>query len=349
MAKLNRRDYLKQMAITTAAIAGSGLDIFAQHPRRKILPHEIRPGEEVEIASFDPLKEYFKGWPPAAARPANPQILVTFDGLIDFYYNRDGSYAKTCGVGFQRADGHHRPTVEVLRNAQTYWAERQIDNNSEVILRVVNSMNPDPNVNYFMSDSASPSPYDFRWTIDMQSDPWYPNSRTKGNYSARMFVRNGTFFTQEHTRYNLDQAIKVETLGIAYLRTAELGKPAKVIADEIKLVDTEYVLLNVNGEAKELRQDGYKYEVKFKNLCDPTSGGDHCDFDWKHFQEVKRNDFHHHRDALDLPKFSLKYSVVIAPNEISAKSFRQSRDRRRVSNDAAPCMGAGYGGGNGPS
>ncbi len=82
-----------------------------------------------------------------------------------------------------------------------------------------------------------------------------------------------------------------------------------------------------------------------------TPGGP-CSFKWDHFQEVMRNDFHYHRDALVLQGFAAKFSVALAerptPPPIAGRPKRM-HDRIIYNTAEAPCMGAGYGGGPGPA
>lgn len=100
-----------------------------------------------------------------------------------------------------------------------------------------------------------------------------------------------------------------------------------------------------------MANNGKEYIVRLVNMCaDPTPHGP-CSFEWEHFQEVKRNDFHHHRDALVLRGSDAKYSVVLAERPTLARMSDKPKtgsDWHLFNTDAAPCMGAGYGGGNGP-
>jgi hypothetical protein len=142
--------------------------------------------------------------------------------------------------------------------------------------------------------------------------------------------------------------MKIESLGVSYVRTAALGKPANVVGDGIPLGATEHVLLKVNGQEKPLPNNGKKYEVRFRNICSDNTPHGPCDFVWWDFREVKRNDFHHHRDALVLPAFSIKYSVILTPGQLPVGTRDPPRDRHKENTNDAPCMGAGYGGGGGP-
>ena len=339
MAKIRRRDYLKAMAASAVALAYSGRDVFAQGSRRGSRPRSQR--KEAEIESFDPLVEYFQTWPGTEVAPdANAPVLVTFHGLLDFYYNSSGSNSGACGVGFPRGGGHHSRILEIFENGiRTPNQPIPINNNAELNLRIVeNPSQPLPTKVEFLKNGG---PQDFRWFIDMQSRPWYRGVVTKDSpgYGARLFVRQGTFFTTKRTKFLLDQVIKVEVGPVSHFKRTELGQPGEVIGAAINLGRNQHVLLTGNGSDIRLPHDASKkYEIRFSHLCPHTSGGP-CHFDHRHFQEVKRNDFHHHRDALDLPGFSAKYTVVLAPGQKT----------RIDSNDAAPCMGAGYGSGNGPA
>ncbi|HVQ35884.1 MAG TPA: hypothetical protein VMS31_00020 [Pyrinomonadaceae bacterium] len=188
---------------------------------------------------------------------------------------------------------------------------------------------------------------DFRWLIDMQSQSWYPNTQTRsGAYAAKLFVRHGTFFTQHLTKYALYQVEMLQ--GIPFPK-APLGRPAQEIGAEITLGGTESLVLTVNGSPIPWAIDPLKrYEVRFSNMCtNPTRRGP-CDFFWWHPQEEKRNDFYHHRAPL-MPSPSAKYGVVLASGQLALGTRDPIRGRHKIMNtNDAPCMGAGYGGGDGP-
>ncbi|HSS22240.1 MAG TPA: hypothetical protein VLL54_19370 [Pyrinomonadaceae bacterium] len=303
---------------------------------------------ENELETIDALSEYFQDWPETQSRPENPPVLVTFDGLVDFYYNTEGSNAGACGIGFELADLHHLATVEVFEDGQSLWGRVPIDGNFEVRLGTVNAAGAEQPADAKFLKSGGTD--DFRWLIDMQARPWYPGTQTRGSYAARLFVRNGTFFTKSHTKYVLHQALKIELADISHVGTAVLGNPASVVGDEIVPGANEHVLLKVNGEDKPLPNNGKKYEIRFRNICADNTAQGPCDFIWWDFLENKRNDFHHHRDALVLPQFSAKYSVVLAPGELPIGTRDPPGDRNKDNTVDAPCQGAGYsGGGGGPA
>jgi hypothetical protein len=349
MSEMNRRDYLKRLAASTAGIAGSGLEVFGQRTRRKTRPQKTKRRQRVQTVTIDAIAENFQQWPGTQARPASAPILVTFHGLVDFYYNASGSNAGTCGVGFHRGGGHHTPKVEVYETGNSSPIESiPIANNSEVRLGIVNAANQDQPAKVEFLKNGGPD--DFRLLIDMQSRSWYPGTQTRGVYAAKLFIRHGTFYTLEPTVHKLNQVVKLELPGLpSYIVKGDLGRPANVIGDAMNLAGTERALLKVNGREIPLPRDAQKtYEVRFSNMCTNTVPQGPCDFFWWHYQEEKRNDFHHHRDTLVLPPFSAKYSVVLAPGELPPKKRDPQRGRDMANTNDAPCMGAGYGGGPGP-
>lgn len=302
---------------------------------------------EIQLETIDALAENFQQWPETQYRPQNPPILVTFEGLLDFYYNRTGLNERTCGVGFQRADGNHSPMVDILEDGQLWWGPIQIPNNAEVRLGLINAEGQEVQVNVAFLKNGQAD--DFRWMIDMQSQFWYSGLHTTGNYQAKLFIRNGTFFTKSPTKFELDQVIKIEKLGFPYARFARLGKPANIVGAEILPGETEQVLLRVDGQDQPVPNNGKKYEIRFSNMCtNPTPDGP-CDFFWWDYHEVKRNDFHHHRDALMLPGYVVKYSVALADGELPEETRDPPRNRHMENTNDAPCMSAGYGDDNGPS
>ena len=294
--------------------------------------------------------ERFQRWP-AGNRPANSPILVTFYGLLDFYYNVDEPNKGIGEIGFQRADGKHVPTAEVFEDGTSIWS-MELAHNAKVDLGVVNAAGQDQQpaqVKYLKNNR----PDDFRWMIDMQALGWYPGVKTKDVYAAKLYIRHGTFFTQTRTYYELIQAIKVEPETSPYLRFLPLGKPADVVGDEIGLTGTDKLSLKIDGheEISLPKNAGKKYEVVFSNICfDDKPHGVVCDFDWWDLHEARRNDFHHHRDALMLSG-GPKVSVALVDGQLRPGEHNRGRPHLKshlLSTYDAPCMGAGYGGSHGP-
>lgn len=338
---MNRRNYLKQMALGAAGIAGAKLEVFGQRSRSSKAP-KVRRDKGAREVTIGALAENFQRWPGTQVPIANPPVLVTLEGLLDLYYNVGGPNDKTCGVGFHRGGGHHVPTYEVREIGDTSPARPiRISNNSEVILGVVNAADQDKAamVEFLKNNSTE----DLRWLIDMQSQSWYPGTVTQGNYSVRLFIRHGTFSTKVHTQFELNQAVATNLPAFPYLVTGSLGKPANVIGDAISLGTGEKVLLRVNRGIVTIPQDPTKrYLVRFTNSCPHDNPA--CEFCWSDPHEEKRNDFHHHRGTLVPKPFSLPYSVVLKPNQ----GQLPCREKMASTNEA-PCMPAGYGDGNGPS
>lgn len=354
---MNRRDYLKQMGIGAAAIAGSQLEVFAQHPHRR------NTGKVAAKASTTPddgmqteaqLAENFQRWPPTLSRPSGPTIIsVSLHGLLDFYYNDDthpeADKKNSCGIGFHRGAGNHRARVHITKDGEPLpeWQLVPINSNPEVKLGIENK----PASVQFLK---SHQPDDFRRMIDMQSESWYSDVPTKttpnGIYAARLFIRHGTFFTLAPTALSLKKVFKVESAvppisNIPVPIGGDLGKPAAHVGCDILLNGTEKVVLRVNGRVISLPEDGQtgRYEVAFSNTCYDNQA-QVCHFDWRNFRESLRNDFHHHRDILRLPGYAIRYAVILA--EVPSLTVLGNEDKANSAD--APCMAAGYGGGNGP-
>jgi hypothetical protein len=343
---INRRDYLKKMAAATVALGAARLDVIGQSPRQKRGSRQTSQAAAVQSVDF--LAENFQTWPKADARPAHPTIKMYFKGLLDFYYNPVSSDHGFCGVGF--IGGHHEPTIRITENGHAWLGPMPIDKDEKATFGIVNGAHQlqPADARFLKDDSAN----DFRWLIDMQAASWYPGTsfKDKPDYGAKLFIRNGTFFTNNRTRYKLLQSLRVEQSNVSYLPGGDLGHPAEVMGCEIQLGANESVSLMVNGQQKYMENNGKEYVVTFSNECKNMGHGE-CTFSWDHFQEIKRNDFHHHRDALK-PTFPHKLSVVLGEPPAAEPVIGQLK-KKRIQEDAdtaaAPCMGAGYGGGPGPA
>jgi len=300
----------------------------------------------------DPRLLRFLDWPNADRPIVNAPVEVFFFGLLDFFYNSDG----TCGVGFHSGDGRHVPEIIVIEdngNDESVILQEPLPNNASIRLGVVNNMGVELDSDVtFLKDGSDE---DFRWMIDMRALGWYlgVDSNEVGPYSARLFVRQGKFFTYWRTKFKLVQSLKVEPEAQNdFLRLQRLDTCANVIEDAIFMNPNDRIRLKINNVVTEWQPDQRRYKFIFANLCyDDINQRNKCHFDWESREEAIRNDFHHHRQTLrvgGLPQLS----VALQAGELGPGDHDDGGPfigALMVSTNEAPCMAAGYSGGNGPA
>jgi hypothetical protein len=286
--------------------------------------------------AIDQVPTYrFPNWPPAQTLQADPRVKVYFYGLMGFMYNQP-----VCDVGLYRADGRHRLEIRVVRNNQDDPPITLPPNLKTLSLAVRVSDTEKPAEVKFLKNGLED---DFRWMLDLQSQDFYPDvARSNDAFKVILTIKQGIFFTETRTMYNLDRVTRpfpfIETPLQLGKDPQDLGHPADCSGAAIDLVANEslYLLAN-NQEVISLPyQVDVSYEIYVSHEC--FENDNVCPFDHKSWRESKRNDFHYHRDGLALSTFRDRYSVALSPNQVIDKGGKV-----KTSTDLAPCMGAGYG------
>ena len=291
----------------------------------------------------------FQNWPGAnvlpGAQPGGTVIDLYFWGLLDFGYKREADHG-SCEVGFLRADGRHRPKIEIFENGTRI--DLGLPGNFRSITVGIRSNSGDkPAETHFLKDDSD---QDFRWVLDLDNEEFYPENFPKNQnavFAAKLTVRHGTFYAYTRTEFLINRVTRIpldplELLPLSALPTLSLDHPADIVGAKIALTATEYLSIIVDGHEARLPIDAAKhYEVLFTNLCFENNG-DRCGFDWSNRHESQRNDFHFHRDILTLPALRLRYSVALG--ETPPEHDPPRIVFHLVNTPEAPCMGAGSGG-----
>ncbi|HSS22241.1 MAG TPA: hypothetical protein VLL54_19375 [Pyrinomonadaceae bacterium] len=352
MTTINRRDYLKKMAVGAAAIAGSKLDVFAQRARRRRRRRPETPTPKP--ARRDPS---ILNWSITQTRPS-PDAFVTaiFAGLMGFTYD-----PQSPGQGKVGFHGHedHNLIVKIYRiegGVCTLNPQQPQATNKKITLGVMPTSNQP--VNYYEYNPGVPldrfagDAYDFRWLPDLDGPDFYPDNYDahSDHFKRWLYVKNATFYTRMRTNSKFNLVTQDSDLTKPNALIKPFGYVARYMAAAIELpADGEYVALKVDSNpAIELRPaPGVKYQIVFSNecgICPPPSQAELEGND-----ERLRSDFHYARKVLKLPGSRVKIALKL--DGLPASSSPQDFCRIGIvirNTDAAPCMGAGYGGGDNP-
>src|SRR6266513_2636245 len=220
-----------------------------------------------------PPHDRFVTWPAARNLPVGPVIDVFFVGLLDFCYKPETDRG-VCEVGFLRADGRHQPKVEIFEDDAPY---KTIANFTRVTFELRNNGNAEQANALFLKDGTDPN-QDFRWVIDLDAPPFYPEDYDKngGVFTAKLVVQQGVFFSAHRTKYPINRVTRlpVEVPGVGGVNAASLDHPADIIGTKIPIGANEYLSVIVDGvEVAKLPVNPLKkYEIKVSNICIKENG-----------------------------------------------------------------------------
>lgn len=361
MTHINRREYLKRMAVGAAAIAGTQLDVFGQHPRHRRTRRQETKRPEATRRDPSILNWNITNDPP------KPDAFVTaiFAGLMAFSY--DSRPAGVGGVvGFHAGHSNNHDLKVKIYNypACTLYKEVEIKPSTKTISLQVMPTSTRP-VDYYQypteifdrfSGSSDPNWLrDFRWLPDLDGPDFYPDRYPKHNdhFKRWLNIKNATFYTRMRTNTKFNLVTQVDDLTKPNQLIKPYGYVARYMAAAMPLpAGGQYVALQVDNlppipldpgaDGKKQYQIVFVNECKSKN-CKPELG----DLDGN--DERLRSDLHFARKAMKLPNGRVRIALKRTPGEVPADKPNFCDDDLSGRNtDAAPCMGAGYGGGNGP-
>jgi hypothetical protein len=350
---LNRRDYLKKLAAGAAGLAASQVEIFGQRNRGR--SRRPQPRKPAARQRFDPG---LLNWNITENRPASDAFVTAiFGGLMGFTYQPDarGGDGK---VGIHGHSNMHSLVAKIYRypGCTPHSEQPNILPSTKNITLQVMPVSNEP-VAYYehnpnqLFDRYSGDPDDFRWLPELDGADFYPENYDKHNdhFKKWLHIRNATFYTRMKTNSKFNLVTQESDLSKPNRLIKPYGFLARYMAAAIPLpAGGQYVSLQVDSQ-RPIRLDpdgGAKYQIVFLNECSacaPPSAGDLSGND-----ETRRGDFHFARKAVKVPggrvKIALKLEENVTPSRPNFCSELVIRNT-----DAAPCMGAGYGGGNGPA
>ena len=331
---MNRRDYLKQMGLATAVTIGSnhlaGLRAFAG------TSSEVNSDSSNSYDAIPP-QTILGDWPTGTKPdPANFTVKLIFSGMCIFGYN-----GKEANVAFHRGDKtKHKMAIMAFEkgtpctNIYTVADGTQQASIGTIEVGIEGKSN---DVNFFLGNDFCRAgdigdELDFRWLIDLEGPDGFKKELKPKNhdkFSTKLFVRHGTFYTYQRTNATF------KAMG-GKLDGKYFGHVAKVMAANIgPLNNGESVYLRVDGRPVVPNMTkgttGTQYEIYFLN---DRQTGDDTDFDMV-FDE--------------LGSFTDKFTLVRVgpPKEEKTKDLCQNLPLVTRATDEAPCMGAGFGSGNG--
>jgi hypothetical protein len=280
----------------------------------------------------------------------NAFVTAIFAGLMGFSYDAQRQEGR---VGFHPGNSHHSLTVYVFQidsggscspigdPIRTVRREITLQARPASTVPVKYYQFPGP-FNRFDGD-----PYDFRWLPDLDGEDFYPESYAKhGHFTRFLRVKNATFYTRMRTNSTFNLVTQPDNVTPNRL-IRHFGHVARYMAAAMPLpTGAQDVALQIDSQpAIPLpASSNVRYQILFENECDNCvnpSGDILIGTD-----ETKRNDFHYARKALMMPGARLNIGLKLR-EEHAPDDPDFCMGAHRVT-DPAPCMGAGYGGGNGP-
>jgi hypothetical protein len=272
---------------------------------------------------------------------------LIFQGLTSFCHK-----GKECDVTFFRDDSDHPVEVKVYEITDRC---RQIftttDRNNPIFIKrmSVEVEGKDSDVSFFhvgqpnVFDRRTGAPKDFWWLLDF--DGIYGKKVDKEKSKTKLSVKNGVFYTYQRTNSTFDAVG-----GPFPAQGQDIGHIAKIMAVDIPLNLGQSVVLKINGSGDVVRpltlNPGTRYEVYFNNEC------------WKDDEKCSASDFDLNFKITKLQeheKFTLKLTyngsdqapTGLCISDEYTRRLRRLEKRGGRGTDRAPCMGVGFGEGDG--
>ena len=276
----------------------------------------------------------YPGWPTAPSLPNQPRVRAVFMGLIAFSYNRNRTRAE---LVFNDGDNRHQLEITVIENNQ-------------IVDRFTNARSISLGIEgeqarvYFLREGGT---QDFGYLVDLNDARFYPHNTPQKPFGVKMTVTQGTFYTEKLTKYRLSKVtVPAGNIPLGWWNEDRIGQLAEHVAVAFDLAGNQLVSLTVNGQTTGFpTQPGRQTLITFDNVC--KENGAPCRHRRGNLFESLRNDFHFHRDILDLPLSPFRYGLELATGELTSKGLDPVTGLKPQSNDEAPCTGGGYGGADG--
>lgn len=344
MTDMNRRTLL---ALLGSVPVVGGLMTQAQKPSPK--PKQ-KPTAESKLAAV-PLPK----WPVSTTAPdikVNPGIRLIFQGVMAFCHR-----GKECEIGFLREhderDNKHQFEIKIFEivegkanskaNQKTTAQKcRQIfyttdENDSPFIKKISLAIDGESSdVSFFHVgppnefDRYGGHPNDFWWVLDL--DDIYGRKLPKNNSITKLTVKHGVFYTYQRTNSTFTAK------GGPYVEE-DKGYMPKIIAADLRVPLGRSVTLKTDGNdlfhPLEIKS-GTRYEVYFSNECWTPEDKKCPDMDFPlNFKITKLK---------DNEQFKL---VRTKEGDDDPPPYLCITEDYKRGSDRAPCMGVGFGQGDG--
>ncbi|HZG51407.1 MAG TPA: hypothetical protein VEZ40_04655 [Pyrinomonadaceae bacterium] len=300
------------------------------------------------------------GWPPTDDLPNDPTVILVFHGLMGFAYNPLGF----CEVGMHAKAPEHEFSVHAYGSTTpsdddllySYKAGPAGDMAINVIRFDVKNPRTEgvqfykPGVTSIANQQEASDDRAFSAVLDLEGPDFYnrPLRKKPGAFKPRMHVKNGIFYTYARTPKQFRRSAPNDDLN--------LGRIAWLIGANIYLQDDGFVSLRIGSEELRLKAaGGRKYLLFFNNGC---PHGD-CTYIPTSAKKEKRNDFYLYYKTFDIPNDREEYELVLNDSRLTPRAIDSAPKSvanlrsilgplaDKLSNDEAPCGGAGYGKGGG--
>ena len=342
MKKINRRDYLKGMGAAAGVIAGTELNVLAQHHTQA----SSTPAQQ-KTSRADTSSDV-----QAAARESNllstSDVTLVFHGLMAIWHEA-GQWV----VGFhsKKSGNHeHQLMVRAYRKTGSGPCTQLGDPDPEkakvlpgepLLLEITEPRILD-GVYFFQPPMTAGRKHDndFSWIVDLESQDWYgPNLDRNNVHDPRLIITNGLFYTL------------MKTLSTFRRQTADgeeprhLGNIAEYVGANIYLKPGGQVKLTLPKQPRPIllpQAANVSYEVHFMNICFKRGTRDACAFKPYHPNKVERNDFYMHSDGINLPPGKKELELVVAQGVRGDGPRICGGDT--IASDESPCSAVGFGG-----
>ncbi|HEY6232587.1 MAG TPA: hypothetical protein VIW64_15090 [Pyrinomonadaceae bacterium] len=278
-------------------------------------------------------------WPRSAKPPEtdNPGVRIIFQGLLVFCHK-----GKQCEIALFRNDSKHHLEVTIFENCKQVFATT--DDVDPIVIRTM-SIGIDgeaANVSFFhvgdpgTFDRVNGHQNDFWWLLDLDDAYGKKLDKQMTAFKTKLTVSNGLFYTFQHTN---SQFIGVD--GPFPHGGKSLGHMAKIMAADIPFEKDKSVTLKINGKDvfHPLKfKPGTRYEIYVSNECFDASGVTCADSDFDQNFEVTK--------LAHAERFQLKLDGAPGSDD-PPRHLCISKDYHVDNTDAAPCVGVGFGQGDG--
>lgn len=320
-------------------------------------------------------------WPKTEMLPEGDRfVLLAFHGLMGFAYNQERGH---CEIGIHSKAPRHEFKMMVYEfsagaKPKEIWNHEfgtagylpkdvvrlEVDNPTEAGVKFYM---PAYSGNETGGVAAARDDYDFRRVPDFEGPDFYNRRLTKkrGAFNPVITINSGTFLTLCQTKkFKLVVPNNTEANPETVPETKPLGNLAWLIGNLISLEEGGSVTLSFNAEGlpplPPLSPDtGKSYFILFDNSCHK----DVCDYKPESGQKEERNDFYLYYETFEIPAGEKEYELHLDEAETDTSPHVHSPDSEGkgklmavsnlapflrelagiLSNDRAPCGGAGYG------